>query len=1346
MPVFALYNFNDMGTTATDSAVGNGAQNGVYVNGASATGGQVVLDGANDLIKVYQDPAFQMDRGTLDINFSLSSDPLTGTQTVLSRDSVGQTDGGYRIDVLADGSVVISHETATGTTTFGTAAGFAAPGDQISLSYSWDQAGTGGALVIDNLTTSLAFRDTVPATLTMDMGGINQPWIIGAGQTASNPDVLNDINQHFAGSVDRFSLSDTVDNTNGPDGIVRGTAADNLIDANYIDPFDTDRVDANDAILPGDAPNDDRILAGDGNDTVLAGLGDDLVDAGQGNDSVVAGAGDDTVYGGVGTNVLEGNDGNDVLISGGTGSTLTGGMGRDTITAAGASVIYGDLPTGADLPDQAYPGLYMADANPTNNTDLIYGGDGGTQIYGGDDADIIFGGIGADTINGGVDDDQISAGAGNDMILGGEGDDTVEGGAGDDTIYGEGAGNPSPELADDAGDLVADNNRDVLSGGAGRDVIFGGDDDDTLNGGAGADTLNGGLDDDQLNGDAGNDVLAGGQGNDTLVGGADRDVITGGNAGDVVDGSETGDDFDTLDLRGLGPLTVAFDPNNGENGVVTFRDTAGVATGTMAFTNIENVIATPGIPDAVNDLATTPEDTAVTIPVLANDTDPQGDTLIVTTATAPNGTVVINPNGTLSYTPNANFNGPDVITYTITDPAGNTDTATVAVTVTPVPDAPEANPDTATTPQGTTVTIPVLANDTDPDGTTPVLLGTPTSPNGTVTVNPNGTISFTPTPGFVGPATITYTITDPTGLTDTGTVTVTVTPTNSGPDGIVRGTDGGDLINTNYVDPFDTDRVDRNDAILPGDAPNDDRILAGAGNDTVRAGLGDDSVEGGTGDDNIRGGRGDDTLLGQAGNDTLRGDAGNDALIGGDGRDSVRGGSGNDVIDTSGSAQPLPDRGYPGLYPADTNPTNDLDTVYGGTGDDTITTGDDADLIYGGFGNDSINGGFDDDTIRGNQGADTIIGGEGSDDIYAGQGNDLVYGGLGPTFPDSINIPDTAGDLRPDNGRDNIFGGMGNDTIFGLDDDDTIDGGQGNDLIDGGVDDDLIRGNVGNDTITGGQGADTQSGGNDRDTFVIGTAGNGIGDVIDGNEGGDDFDTLDLRGTGPFNIVYSPTNPENGVVTYLDASGNPTGTLTFTNIENVIPCFTPGTMIATPKGEVAAENLKAGDRIITRDNGIQEIRWVGQKALGWRDLLVNPHLKPVLIRQGSLGDGLPERDMMVSPNHRLLVANDRTALYFDEHEVLVAAKHLVAGAGIDAVDSVGTTYIHFMFDRHEVVLSNGAWTESFQPGDYTLKGMGNAQRNEIYDLFPDLKSDAGLQDYQAARRTLKRHEAMLLVK
>src|SRR5690606_22901210 len=120
-----------------------------------------------------------------------------------------------------------------------------------------------------------------------------------------------------------------------------------------------------------------------------------------------------------------------------------------------------------------------------------------------------------------------------------------------------------------------------------------------------------------------------------------------------------------------------------------------------------------------------------------------------------------------------------------------------------------------------------------------------------------------------------------------------------------------------------------------------------------------------------------------------------------------------------------------------------------------------------------------------------------------------------------------------------------------------------------------------------------------------------------------------------------------------------TGHLTFSEIEAIVPCFTPGTSIATPAGERLVEDLKVGDRIITRDNGLQEIRWIGRKTLDWKVLNANPHLKPVLIRQGSLGHGLPERDLMVSPNHRVLVANDRTSLYFEEHEVLVSAKHLL---------------------------------------------------------------------------------------
>ena len=406
-------------------------------------------------------------------------------------------------------------------------------------------------------------------------------------------------------------------------------------------------------------------------------------------------------------------------------------------------------------------------------------------------------------------------------------------------------------------------------------------------------------------------------------------------------------------------------------------------------------------------------------------------------------------------------------------------------------------------------------------------------------------------------------------------------------DGYVDGTSGNDLIDYAYTGDPQGDKIDHSDAVLSGAAPNDDYVRAGAGNDTVLAGLGSDKVYGG---------------------------------------------DGNDVIDSStGSlADQRPDIGYPGLYAADTDVNNDRDTVDGGAGNDTIRTGDDADSIDGGTGNDSIDAGVDNDTVLGGDGNDTIIGAEGSDCIDAGTGDDLVYGGYGPGVPDSVNIPD-ATDLAPNNGLDSIHGGSGNDTLFGMDDNDKLYGDSGNDSLDGGIDNDTLFGGTGNDTaaggegkdkiygeegddrITGGTGADTLSGGDDRDTFVSATD----GDAVNGDEGGVDYDTLDLTGAGPFHITYDPANPENGTVNFLDPTDHHVvGTMTFANIENVIPCFTPGTLIATPRGEVAVEELRVGDKIITRDNGMQEIRWLGRRDLSWSDLAAAPHLKPILVRQG----------------------------------------------------------------------------------------------------------------------------------
>jgi hypothetical protein len=288
----------------------------------------------------------------------------------------------------------------------------------------------------------------------------------------------------------------------------------------------------------------------------------------------------------------------------------------------------------------------------------------------------------------------------------------------------------------------------------------------------------------------------------------------------------------------------------------------------------------------------------------------------------------------------------------------------------------------------------------------------------------------------------------------------------------------------------------------------------------------------------------------------------------------------------------------------------------------------------------------------------------------------------------------------------------------------------------------------GDDVITGGAGADVMHGEGGDDTFIVASGDDGAGDEIIGGNGPDDetdHDVLDLSGSGKVTIYKTEDDTDfgayKGTVTFENGS-----TLSFSQIENIIPCFTPGTMIATPKGERRVEELKTGDRVITRDNGIQEIKWVGHKPIGFKELALSDHLKPVLIRAGALGNGLPERDMMVSPNHRVLVANDRTTLYFDEREVLAAAKHLVDNKGILSVEPLGVTYVHFMFDHHEVVLSDGAWTESFQPGDYSLKGIGNAQRQELFDLFPELETQDGLEDYTAARRILKKHEARMLIK
>ena len=119
--------------------------------------------------------------------------------------------------------------------------------------------------------------------------------------------------------------------------------------------------------------------------------------------------------------------------------------------------------------------------------------------------------------------------------------------------------------------------------------------------------------------------------------------------------------------------------------------------------------------------------------------------------------------------------------------------------------------------------------------------------------------------------------------------------------------------------------------------------------------------------------------------------------------------------------------------------------------------------------------------------------------------------------------------------------------------------------------------------------------------------------------------------------------------------------------------------------------------------------------------------------------------MMVSRQHRMLFTGARAELLFGADEVLVRAAHLIGLPGIEVAQVDDVTYLHILFDRHEVVLADGAWSESFQPGDRTLAGMDGDQRDELLKIFPQLAGSAEIAQFEAARVTLKAFEAKVLM-
>ncbi len=321
------------------------------------------------------------------------------------------------------------------------------------------------------------------------------------------------------------------------------------------------------------------------------------------------------------------------------------------------------------------------------------------------------------------------------------------------------------------------------------------------------------------------------------------------------------------------------------------------------------------------------------------------------------------------------------------------------------------------------------------------------------------------------------------------------------------------------------------------------------------------------------------------------------------------------------------------------------------------------------------------------------------------------------------------------------------------------------DALDGTPDGVIDLGLVGiiDDTVTvdvNDDGAGTVTG-----TYVTGTDSVTSVETFVAGENPDEADTITIADTGPgFTTLDISGLDDNAEGTYVPGNGDPTvsfgpstgtllsdviqgidgnaiwaggtfqitggdesgqvGNISFENFETInfaVTCFARGTMIATRKGLVAVEDLQIDDAVTTMDHGYRPIRWIGSRVLDTTDLAANPKLRAIRIRAGALGNNLPERDLRVSPQHRVLVRSRIAERMFGATEVLVAAKQLLELDGFEIdTDAADVEYFHMLFDEHEIVFSNGAPTESLFTGPEALKSVAPEAREEILTLFPEL--------------------------
>ena len=554
----------------------------------------------------------------------------------------------------------------------------------------------------------------------------------------------------------------------------------------------------------------------------------------------------------------------------------------------------------------------------------------------------------------------------------------------------------------------------------------------------------------------------------------------------------------TVDLGTDGNIT--FTPEANYHGDATF-DYRVCDNGSPSECSIETAVVTVTVspvndaPEAVNDSATTDEDTAEDIDVIANDTDVDNTNaqLSVSSFTQPsNGAVTQNADGTLKYTPKADFNGTDSFTYKAKDASLDSNSAKVTITVRAVNDAPVAKDNTYTTDEDTPLTVEapgLLGNDTDVENDTlRVADGNATTADGispvsgpadgTVTLNANGSFTYTPGANFNGSDAFTYRVCDDGSpqkcSVETANVDVAINPINDAPvakdDSLT--TDEDTAGNGNVL----TNDTDADNAILTAE------LVSGPSDGTLE--LNGDGSYTYTPDANFNGSDSftykvnDGTVDSDTATVSLTVNAVNDAptvtlASGGSCSTNTTSVSGTmnlslADVDSSGVLALSATSLNQALVPAanvkfggsGANRTVSITPAAKKSGSATITitasdgTAKSTTTIQVIVGTDKK------ETIKGTDGSDMIFGLNGDDTINAGNSNDLVCGGNG------------GGVINGGAGDDTLDGGNGNDTLRGDDGNDILRGGQGNDRLEGGNNDDTLTGGTGTDGFDGGSGTD----------------------------------------------------------------------------------------------------------------------------------------------------------------------------------------------------------------------------------------------------------------------------------